>query len=364
MASVPLYSPSPATAHGYREVTAPGGYEWWWFDVHDARQRIRIVAAVYQGLPFHPAYLRRYALYRRLPTLLHPPQPRQFPAVHMAVYEDDVLSGEFTSVLPPEQFAAAADGTIRIGVNLLTWRPDGSIQFQLRGTPWRMSWRGPVLCRDRSLSADLVVRPLIAGAPAATVELSPAGQVPRHFWVPQAPLIGVEGEIHVQAPGSVAVPRIISIAGSGYHDHCFGTRPLGETMHRWLFARVLGNDRAMAIRIGFGRNASQPTVWHIIETDAGGVRPIPSPKPPCIEWSDRRTRYRMAYPSRIDAGPLRLADPALLDTSPDRLRLVYRDGDGDTDRSALCELVDTARPLVPGLATVLSMTMDQRSRRR
>ena len=67
MPVLPLFQ-TPAHPDAWHRVTAPGGYEWWYFDGEDHSGRFQFVATWFQGFPLHPDYLRRYHRYRRAPT--------------------------------------------------------------------------------------------------------------------------------------------------------------------------------------------------------------------------------------------------------------------------------------------------------
>ncbi|MGB7161067.1 MAG: hypothetical protein WBD40_23600, partial [Tepidisphaeraceae bacterium] len=148
MPTLPLLANlTPATADTHadapRRVLAPGGYEWWHFEAFDPRADVRIVVILFDGNPFHPGYLRRYQWYRRLPTRVHPPVPRDFPCVFVRVYEKDVLVAGTTWQHDPgacnpttrgvrigaDGFTRLDDGTLRLTVGRsldLTFRPRGA----------------------------------------------------------------------------------------------------------------------------------------------------------------------------------------------------------------------------------------------
>src|SRR5207248_6338708 len=72
MPTLPLYDPAPTNPDDPHRVAAPGGYECWRFDAEDSAANFRVVAKLWDGYAFDPAYLRRYALYRRFPTRVDP----------------------------------------------------------------------------------------------------------------------------------------------------------------------------------------------------------------------------------------------------------------------------------------------------
>ncbi len=77
MPTIPMFTPTPVP-DAWHAVTAPGGYEWWYFDAED-RPDLRVVAILFEGFVFHPGYLRAYARYRRRPTRGGPADGRRLP---------------------------------------------------------------------------------------------------------------------------------------------------------------------------------------------------------------------------------------------------------------------------------------------
>src|SRR4249920_3011226 len=86
MPTIPLFTPTPIP-DAWHNVTAPGGYEWWYFDAEDVANDRQIVGILLDGFVFHPKYLRAYAWYRRFPTRIAPPLPRWFRCAYFVVYE-------------------------------------------------------------------------------------------------------------------------------------------------------------------------------------------------------------------------------------------------------------------------------------
>jgi len=106
MPIISLLTPTNIADAAHR-VTAPGGYEQWYFDAEDAAGQLRMVAIFSQGFVFHPGYLRVYAKYRRWPTRNVPPLPAQFPCVYFVLYRGEEIVGQFISQYPAESFNAS-----------------------------------------------------------------------------------------------------------------------------------------------------------------------------------------------------------------------------------------------------------------
>lgn len=88
MHTIPLWEPSPAAGpDGWHRMTAPGGYEGWWFDAVDANAGIRLIIAFFIGDPFSKIYLADYRRFRRWPTRFAPPRPVDHCAIYASVSE-------------------------------------------------------------------------------------------------------------------------------------------------------------------------------------------------------------------------------------------------------------------------------------
>src|SRR5688572_30166439 len=124
--TIPLYT-RPAHPDAWHHVRAPGGYEWWYVDADDARHDRRLVAALFQGFPFHPRYLREYVRYRRFPTGVRPPLPQQYPFVYVALHDGGAVRFQFLTRFAPHEFDASTDGPeVSIGPNQMTRANDGT----------------------------------------------------------------------------------------------------------------------------------------------------------------------------------------------------------------------------------------------
>src|SRR5215203_1319421 len=99
----------PAIADAWHNVTAPGGYEWWYFDAEDVEQDRQIVAILFDGCVCHPGYLRKYFWYARRPTRVAPPLPNEYLCAYFAVYHAGKIEHQFMTQYPAEQFEARRD---------------------------------------------------------------------------------------------------------------------------------------------------------------------------------------------------------------------------------------------------------------
>jgi len=322
MPTIPLYTPAvtPLGSHG---VTAPGGYEWWRFDAEDAASDLRLLADFFDGHPFHPGYLRAYAHYRRWPTRIAPPLPRDYRCVRFALYRAGKIVARFQSRHDPAEFSASPAATeISIGSNHILAQPDGSLHVSLRGVTRAM----------QQVSAQLQFRP------RPNIPVSAEQRIGHQHWVVAQPLCDVEGTVNVFSPSAPATPEVTMFQGVGGHDHSFGTRPFGDDAARWMFGRVLMADRAVPFHIAWPSDeAAQPEVRLIDTTSA-----VETPHIECIGW--RSTPRLLRYPLHVKFGDrIQLRNPQLIESATVSASVVY-DATVDTSTGpARCELVSPQR---------------------
>ena len=121
----------------------------------------------------------------------------------------------------------------------------------------------------------------------------------------------------------------ISLDGLGYHDHNFGTGPIGPGLKRWFWGRVLRHDRVLSFHFARG---SDPAVGDEIvvvrgQTAQSELTQIDVPLAR-IRFS-RRTMMGLCYPAAASLGiaaegdVLRLTHGRVIDSQPFYLRLIY-----------------------------------------
>ena len=335
----------------WHRVTAPGGYEWWYFDAESADGRTQIVAIFLEGFVFHPGYLRRYFAFLKRPSKIAPPTAGEFPCVYLAVYRDGKVRRQFMTQYAPGDFAAdAAVPGVRIGPNHMSF--DGAYRLTLRGTPWTLTARGPQLVADQTLSADLTFRPMLDHAPLARRFLSRQMTGADHHWVLAAPRCDVSGTINL------GDGETLDFAGRGYHDHNYGTGPLGPGLKRWTWGRVLLADRVVGFQLAEAADTASPPEVHLFEADAAGERDVD--REATWTWA-RRVPPLLSYLKTLDVpGWLTLTNPRVVDSSPFYLRLVYDADAGGERGSAFVEVAYPHRLRVPILGRMIEMSIDKR----
>lgn len=374
MPTLPLYTPNPV-ADAWHEVRAPGGYEWWYFDAEDAANDRQIVAIFFQGFVFHPEYLRRHFAYLRNPTKHEPALPAEYPCVYLVLYERGRIRAQFMHQYSPKDFSALHDSlNVSIGRNSILPLPVrgeragervsdelkspsphpsprilGGARLSMCGAPWKLTGTGPQLLADQKLGADLSFQSLFSHSPMERVFLSQQMTGTGHHWVVANPLCDVTGSIQLN-------DETISFAGRGYHDHNYGTGPLGPGLKRWIWGRVLLEGRCYTFHFARAKDKSLPDEVHLIEATASGMREINVSKA-MLDWS-ARTVLNLAFPRQLQLDDvLHLDQPRVIDNSPFYLRLTYRARCGGTEATAFCEVAYPHRLRWPILGRMIQMSI-------
>jgi carotenoid 1,2-hydratase len=354
MATISLLTPTdtPDAAH---RVTAPGGYEWWYFDAEDTASELRMVAIFFQGFVFHPGYLRAYGKYARCPTRNAPPLPAEYPCVYFVLYRGKEILGQVMTQYPAEAFSAATDRVeVSIKSNHLSAREDGALEFQIGGMPWVLTSRGPRLLEHQRLNATFSFKPRVAHAPMERRFFSRAWSKADHHWVIANPLCDASGKVEL-TDTQTGQATSFEMNGLGYHDHNYGTGPIGPGLKRWMWGRVLLNDHAVMFHFAEPKDANQPDDIHLLEIDPFGLRELPVDRFNA-DWN-RKTTTLLRYPAWVEAGSLQLVNPKIIDASPFYLRLVYDASIRGASGQAFCEIAYPHRLRWPMLGRMIEMSI-------
>jgi carotenoid 1,2-hydratase len=357
MPTLPLYVPPPQQpfADGWHQVTAPGGYEWWHFDAEDPATDTQLVAMFAEGFVFHSGYIRAYERYRRRPTRIQPPLPRDYICAYFVVYRGGKILHQFITQYPAGEFAAATDRLdVRVGPNHCRAEVDGTIRLTLKGTPWVLTGRGPQTLAGRTLSAELAFTPKLSHAPMERTFFSRAMTGADHHWVLANPLCDVTGSVLVTGD------EPMTFHGRGYHDHNYGSAPIGLGVREWMCGRVLLDDRVMAFHLASANNTGTPRETHLVEASQ------PGPEEKDQEgWSvgpPRRSSVGLHYPDTFRyRDQLLFQRPRLIDVSPFYLRVTYEAWNPSTrPGTAFCEIAYPHRLRWPVLGRMIEMSIDKR----
>ncbi len=177
-----------------------------------------------------------------------------------------------------------------------------------------------------------------------------------HHWVIANPLCQVSGEVELLDTATNQSTKF-AIRGSGYHDHNYGTGPIGPGLKRWMWGRVLMPDHAAMFHFAQPRDARFPDEVHLLEAEHLGMREL-SVNRFNADWS-RRTATLLRYPAWVEAGPLQLVNPRLVDASPFYLRLSYEASLRGVNGTAFCEIAYPHRLRWPVLGRMIEMSIRQ-----
>lgn len=343
----------------WHEVRAPGGYEWWYFDAEDPQTDTQIVAIFLEGFIFHPGYLRHHARFERRPTKRAPALPGDYPCAYLVVYRNGRILHQFMTQYRPDQFSASRERpSVSIGPNTMRVNERGGYVLELSGAPWKLTGRGPKTMHDQVLDASLTFAPTINNAPIERVFLSRAMTGAEHHWVIARPMCHVEGTIRLRT-GEAELDRI-AFTGEGYHDHNYGTAPIGPGLRRWIWGRAMIDGRAITFHHAVPRDASLPMETHLIRADASGVEDLDVPAGQVkVDWR-KRTALLLRYPRALDFGhELRLSNPRVVDSAPFYMRVVYEAESHGQRGSAFCEVAYPHRLRWPVLGRMIEMSIDK-----
>ncbi len=344
-------------ADASHHVRAPGGYEWWYFDAEDAQRDVQVVAILLDGFVFHPGYLRAYDRYLRRPTRVAPPTAADFPCAYLVVYEGGRIASQFMMQYPGGSLRASGSSVdVSVGANRL-WRDEqGALCLSLSGVPWSLTARGPVHHHGQSLSGELRFSPRIAHRPRERTFLSRAMTGAEHHWVVADPLCDVSATLRLGGVGSG--DKSWTLTGRGYHDHNYGTGPLGPGLRRWIWGRAMFDDAVYTFHFARARDARLPDEAYLIRGDPtqGAVEDVPVAHV-SADWS-KWSPLGLAYPAQLrfdDA--MVLSSPRLIDLAPFYMRLVYRCAVNGREGTAFCEVAYPHRLRWPVLGRMIEMSI-------
>ncbi len=218
MPTLPLFE-TPAHPDGWHRVTGPGGYEWWHLAAEDEGGRISLGVNLIEGDPYNAAYMRAYSRYRRRPTRVSPPLPRDYPCVRVNVSQGDRLLWELVAPQPPGTLRASTTATdVALGPCVLRGADDGVLRLSIDPPATAVS-----SSQRAGLHVDLMFRPL--GPRPVQWEEIPLGESKVLYRRPMSDLrYEVTGSLRER--DGTDVRREIEFGGHGSYEHTFSTGPL------------------------------------------------------------------------------------------------------------------------------------------
>ncbi len=349
---IPMFRTNPV-ADAWHEVTSPGGYEWWYFDAEDSATDTQIVAIFLEGFVFHPGYLRHYFRFVRNPTRHVPPVAPDYVCAYFVVYRNGKIAHQFMTQYPREQFAASRTSPdVSIGKNRF-WIDGDVRKLQLTGTPWKLTLRGPLTLHGTTLSAEFAFTPRHRHPANERQFFSRKLAGADHHWVIADPLCDVSGTI------LTGTGEQIAFNGRGYHDHNYGTGPIGPGLKRWFWGRALVSDKSYTFHHAIAQDPSIEAETHLIETNKESQVETATPAVE-IDWS-RRTALLLRYPASARFGDvLQLMNPRVLDSAPFYLRVMYDAVARGEKTTAFTEIAYPHRLRYPILGRMIEMSIDKR----
>jgi hypothetical protein len=247
MATLPMFQ-MPETSDAWHRVTAPGGYEVWRVEAEDEKGDVRMAAALWAGSPTDRVYRRAYERYMRRPTRQRPPVPGDCSGATVTVWRGGRLWCEIST--RAEAFAASDERVeVRVGGNELV-EVDGGLKLVVGEGAVAGEWTFWSPKSSAVWEGSFPSRVMTRG---------------EHRWIVPAGAYRVEGAMRVGR-------ERLAMSGRGYHDHWYGTGPLGEGMRRWMRGRLLLEERTVAFAVGYPRRSGVEVEGLIIEADGSGVR--------------------------------------------------------------------------------------------
>ena len=396
MPTLPLLT-DPPNPNGSHRLLAPGGYEGWSFDASSDDGALHLVAGLHAADALDADYARAYARYRRRPTRVTPPAPGDFAAVTFALFEKGRQPVRFTArgTAAGEVLIAPTGDSVRIGGSHGIRSPDGrSVQLNLRGVDdgrtiaVNLTFRslGPV-DREVALLGPAATRPGVGDdlgddprRASGDGHTSGDGREPHgdgrethggdqtggghgtrggdtrfargfglHRWVIADPMCDVNGEIAI-FDGTGGPPRTVPLAGSGFCDHAYGTRPLAGAAAVWFTGRAIFEDRVIAFRqvgdaaeghlvTAIARAAAVTASAPVSDaTESAATVETTFSRVP-VDEALRAAARRRVHADRIDLGPLHLEYPQVLDAGEHERVVLYTASAAGQRGTALCRVL-------------------------
>ena len=144
MPTLPLLTLS-SSPDAWHNVTAPGGYEWWYFDAEDVANDRQVVAILLDGFVFHPHYLRLCVIAAGRPGWRR--RCRGGSDVRILWCMSGKILAQFMRQYPAADFRRTADRPdVVMGTNQFHRADDGSLNLRLH-KPVETDLAGPATSR-------------------------------------------------------------------------------------------------------------------------------------------------------------------------------------------------------------------------
>ena len=235
--------------------SAPGGYEWWYFDAIDPETGFKCVVIFYRGNPFSTRYIRQSE--QSLDAM-----PGHYPAVSISIYEgSDPIYYSFQEFEPAECSFPTDEVAVRIGNHRLKQSvgDDGFLSYLLELEETLPS--GDQITAELTFTSRRLQHNVARG--------DHNSDDASHLWNLVQPRADVTGSVALEGYGN---RKKISVNGTGYHDHNVGFEPMKDDFTDWYWGRFHADGETL-IYYAMNRTGADTDyhAWLINEAD-GAVK--------------------------------------------------------------------------------------------
>ncbi len=289
----------------HRPQKSPGAYEWWHFDGTDDRSGYSFVIQFHAGNLFSAYYqdsLKTYWEKTESPLMgtsqktgapnpstgstssprvpsgrptgssVEPsgqvpiPNPLDYCGVSFRLFHKGAMIVESLQELSRKSLKASdKHGAVLLGPNRFNWDP--------RGDPpsYVLTVQAPIHGGGATVRARLFFTPLLKQCPALPQPEGPS----THTWILAAPLCHVEGTFQwVDREGESK--KEVAFVGKGYHDHHFGSVPLGQFLRAWHWGRFFCGEDGLAYSAQIPVDGAEQTTGILLTFTQEGIQVEPT----------------------------------------------------------------------------------------
>lgn len=336
-----MYRP-PRDPDAWHEVKAPGGYEWWRFEAYSHDRRTHVVATLFDGLPLHPRYIRRYFRFVNNPTRRPPPVASDYPCAYFGVFRDGSKVGQFLTQFPPGELVGSAQHPhVQIGANAMHRDEEGVYYLEMQGG------------RD-SMKARFEFRGAVAHKPWSRRFPSRQATGADHQWIMGASQCQVAGILELDGASQV------SFSGTGHHDHCLGTAPIGMGVRSRMWGHAATEAGAVSFQQAQPRDRRLADETCLVQADADGIRELRVTASGADSAQASLPGALLAPPERLDFGEaLRMWRPRVVDSSLVHAQVTYEASSYGRRTEARCTILYPSRAGWPIVGRLLELNIQR-----
>lgn len=238
--------------------SAPGAYEWWYFDGIDTDGEYGFVIIFYDGNPFSTRYIKRLKHVNGKNEVF----AEDHPAVSISIYRhQEPIYYSFTEFEMEECFFDDSEPDLQIGDHSMKGDYDsGILKYQINLKESLPS--GDSLVGHLTFKSSVPEQSLFTGVSGLVQE--PHG----HLWNLVQPRAGVEGRLKIFARAEP--DKEIIFKGTGYHDHNLGDEPMKNEFNEWYWGRFHFDLGTLIYYIMDRRDTRQQQGW-LVSPDNGEI---------------------------------------------------------------------------------------------